>query len=261
MATVSTDAASRLVGCTSHKAPSTTMAQASPMTAHRGKTSDLLLTLRLSPSPATVPSPVEVSYRDLVPTARDLIDAPRRHLRRVYDWTIHWADTTHGLAALFLIAVAESSFFPIPPDVLLIAIVAARPSRWLQAALLCSAGSLLGAAIGYVIGAALMVSVGEPIIAIYGAQHHWDAFVGLAETWGTWFLAAAAFTPIPFKVATIASGAIEMPFVPFLVVSAHRTGRLASSWSPTIVAALRRTGPEACSRTTSTCSRSSSSSC
>ncbi len=148
-----------------------------------------------------------------------IVDVPRRRLRQAYDWTVNWADTPQGLAALFLIALAESSFFPIPPDVLLIAIVAANPRRWLVAAATCSAGSLIGAAVGYVIGAALMATVGQPIIDFYGAAHHWESFVGLAEVWGTWFLAAAAFTPIPFKVATIASGAIEMPFGPFLVVS------------------------------------------
>ena len=148
-----------------------------------------------------------------------MIDVPRIWVRRAYDWTIHWADTPQGLVALFLLAIAESSFFPIPPDVLLIAIVATRPSRWVMAAGLCSGGSFLGAAIGYAIGFGFMATVGEPIIGFYGAEHHWDRFIALADTWGTWFLAAAAFTPIPFKVATIASGAIEMPFVPFLGIS------------------------------------------
>ena len=146
--------------------------------------------------------------------------------RRLYDWTLKWADTKQALAALFLIALAESSFFPIPPDVLLIAILAARPERWIQAAGTCAAGSLVGAAIGYVIGSGLMATVGEPIIAFYGAHHHWDRFTTLADTWGVWFLAAAAFTPIPFKVATIASGAIEMPFARFLIISLiGRAGR------------------------------------
>ncbi len=132
---------------------------------------------------------------------------------------VNWADSPQALTALFLIALVESSFFPIPPDALLIAIVASKPANWLRAAASCSFGSLVGAAVGYAIGSALMVTVGEPIISFYGAEHHWDRFLGLTEDWGTWFLAAAAFTPIPFKVATIASGAIEMPFAPFLLVS------------------------------------------
>ena len=157
---------------------------------------------------------------------RTFLAAPRLLLRRLYDWTIRWADSSQALAALFGIALAESSFFPIPPDVLLIAIVATHPTLWLRAAVTCATGSLVGAAIGYVIGAGLMATVGQPIIDFYGATRHWDRFVSLADEWGIWFLAVAAFTPIPFKVATIASGAIAMPFAPFLFVSLlGRAGR------------------------------------
>ena len=150
-----------------------------------------------------------------VSLSRSILAAPRR----LYDWTLRWADTPQALTALFLVALTESSFFPIPPDVLLIAIVAARPAGWLRAAATCAAGSFIGAAIGYGVGSGLMTAVGDPIIAFYGAHHHWDRFVALAGTWGVGFLAAAAFTPIPFKVATIAAGATAMPFVPFLAVS------------------------------------------
>ena len=139
--------------------------------------------------------------------------------RRLYNWTLQWADTPQALLALALVALAEASFFPIPPDVLLIAIVAARPAAWLRAAAACAAGSLAGAVIGYAIGAFLMAAVGEPIIAFYNAEHHWDRFVELAGQWGVWFLAAAAFTPIPFKVATIAAGATLMPLGPFIVTT------------------------------------------
>ena len=157
---------------------------------------------------------------------RSTLAAPRRLIRRLYDWTIRWADSKQVLAALFGIALAESSFFPVPPDVLLIAIVATHPRLWLRAAITCATGSLVGAAIGYGIGSGLMATVGQPIIDFYGAAHHWDRFVDLASVWGVWFLAAAAFTPIPFKVATIASGAIAMPFAPFLLVSLlGRAGR------------------------------------
>jgi membrane protein YqaA with SNARE-associated domain len=151
---------------------------------------------------------------------RSLLDAPRRWLRATYDWTMHWADTPQSMAALFLIALIESSVFPIPPDVLLIAIVASNPARWLQAAGLTSLGSLVGAAVGYVIGLGFMATVGQRILDFYGAQRHWDTVVALYRgEWGVWFLMAAAFTPIPFKVATIAAGATGMAFVPFLVVS------------------------------------------
>ncbi len=155
--------------------------------------------------------------------------------RRLYDWTLRWADAPQALMALALVALAEASFFPIPPDFLLIAIVAASPPVWLRAAAACSAGSFIGAAVGYGIGATLMTAVGVPIIAFYNAQHHWDRFVALADQWGIWFLAAAAFTPIPFKVATIAAGATMMPLAPFLATSL--LGRAARFF---LVAALLR---------------------
>ena len=151
----------------------------------------------------------------------------RRWARGLYDWTMHWADTRWSLTALFFISLAESSFFPIPPDVLLIAIVAANTRRWLTAALLCTAGSIVGAVVGYAIGASLMPVLGQPIVDFYGAQAHWDRVVGFYNgTWGTLFLLAAAFTPIPYKVATIAAGATGMPMATFVIVSSiGRAGR------------------------------------
>ena len=155
------------------------------------------------------------------------IHAPRRWLRALYDWTMRWADTPQSLWALFAIAFAESSFFPIPPDVLLIAIVASNTRRWLTAAAICTVGSVTGAMLGYVIGWSFMATLGQPIVDFYQAQHYWDRVVTLYRgTWGIWFLAAAAFTPIPYKVATIAAGATGMAFVPFVFVSMiGRAGR------------------------------------
>ena len=155
----------------------------------------------------------------LVSAIATLTAPPRRWVRGLYDWTLHWAETPQSLTTLFFIALIESSVFPIPSDLLLIAIVAARPGVWARAAGICAFGSFIGAAVGYAIGAAFMTTVGEPIIAFYQAQEAWDRFVELASVWGVWILAAAAFTPIPFKVATIASGATGLAFVPFLAVS------------------------------------------
>ncbi|MFN2169367.1 MAG: YqaA family protein [Anaerolineae bacterium] len=153
------------------------------------------------------------------------LNAPRRWLRRLYDWTMHWAETPWSMAALLLIAFAESSFFPIPPDVLLIAIVAAAPGKWLRAAGLCTLGSVTGAVLGYAIGSAFMATLGQPIVDFYHAQQYWDQVVALYNgVWGVWFLAGAAFTPIPYKVATIAAGATHMPFAPFVLVSALGRG-------------------------------------
>lgn len=174
-----------------------------------------------------------------------MLAAPRRWLRQLYDWTLHWAETPQALSALFVIALSESSVFPIPPDVLLIAIVASRPDAWLLAAGLCTAGSVVGAAVGYTIGAAFMATVGHAIVDFYGAQAHWDDVVRLYRgEWGVWFLAGAAFTPIPFKVATIAAGATHMPFGPFVLVCLiGRAGRfvLVSAILRVFGAPVRRT--------------------
>lgn len=155
------------------------------------------------------------------------LNMPRRWARGMYDWTIRWAETPQSLWALFVIALVESSVFPIPPDVLLIAVVAAAPRKWMLAAALCSLGSVVGAALGYGIGYGFMAGIGDAIVEFYGAQHHWDRVVDIyTGPWGLWFLAAASFTPIPFKIATLAAGATGMPFVPFLVISAvGRAGR------------------------------------
>jgi len=156
-----------------------------------------------------------------------VLAAPKRWARALYDWTMHWADTPWSLTALFFIALAESSFFPVPPDVLLIAIVAANTRKWLPAALLCTGGSVVGALLGYYIGASLMPVLGQPIVDFYGAQAQWDRVVELYRgQWGIGFLAVAAFTPIPYKVATIAAGATGMQMVTFVVVSSlGRAGR------------------------------------
>ena len=148
-----------------------------------------------------------------------MLTRTRRWLRALYDWTLDWAESPQAIPALFFIALTESSVFPIPPDVLLIAIVAARPQAWLRAAATCTMGSVVGAALGYVIGASFMVTIGQPIVDFYGGQASWDRVVDFYQGyWGVWFLAGATFTPLPFKVATIAAGATQMPFVPFIIV-------------------------------------------
>ena len=96
---------------------------------------------------------------------------------------------------------------------------------WALAAGLCTLGSVTGALLGYAIGHGFMATLGQPIVDFYHAQHHWDKVVDLYNgTWGVWFLAAAAITPIPYKVATIAAGATGMPFAPFVLVSAVGRG-------------------------------------
>lgn len=139
----------------------------------------------------------------------------------MYNWVESFSTKPGAMWALFIIAFMESSFFPVPPDVLLIALAVAMPKKSMRFAAVCAAGSVLGGMFGYFIGYELMDIIGRPIINFYNAQEYWlkveEAYRGPV---GVWFLVAAAFTPIPYKVATIAAGATLMPFLPFVIASA-----------------------------------------
>ncbi|MCP4590364.1 MAG: DedA family protein [bacterium] len=150
--------------------------------------------------------------------------SPWRIHRRLYDWVLHWAETPYGALALFLLSFAESSFFPIPPDVLLIALVMGARRRWFRFALICTAGSVVGGLAGYGIGAGLMETVGQPIISFYHAEDHWTRVAELYQQYDFWIVFIAAFTPIPYKVFTIASGAFEMNLLGFALVSSVGRG-------------------------------------
>jgi membrane protein YqaA with SNARE-associated domain len=140
-------------------------------------------------------------------------------LRRLYDWVLHWAATPYGTWALFLLAFAESSFFPIPPDVLLIAMCVARPERSFKYALVCSAGSVLGGCLGYLIGWQFMASVGNRIVDFYGLTDKVDTIEALYNTYDAWAVGIAGFTPIPYKVFTIAAGMFKINFSVFMLAS------------------------------------------
>ena len=142
-------------------------------------------------------------------------------LRKLYDWVLHWADTPYGPLALFLLALAESSFFPIPPDALLIALCLGAIKKSWRFALYTSVASVIGGIIGYSIG--------------YGIWPAVDSFFfkyipGFSETlfqqvmanyneYGFWYVFLAGFTPIPYKVFTIASGVFKLNFFLFLLAS------------------------------------------
>lgn len=147
-------------------------------------------------------------------------------LRKLYDWTLAWAGKPHAEWALFWIAFAESSFFPIPPDVLLIPMVVARPQKFLRVATISTIGSVLGAFLGYYIGWGLYEAVGKPIVEFYhlqesvqmvGAKFQENAFLAIFT---------AAFTPIPYKVFTIASGVFNISLITLIIASIiGRAGR------------------------------------
>jgi len=140
-------------------------------------------------------------------------------LRKLYDWILHWAETPYGSWALFLLAFSESSFFPIPPDVLLIALAVAIPRKSLKFALISSIGSVLGGCFGYLIGWQFMQGIGEKIIAFYGLTDMVDYIGTLYRTYDAWAIGIAGFTPIPYKVFTIAAGMFKINFMVFFLAS------------------------------------------
>ena len=140
-------------------------------------------------------------------------------LRGLYDWVLHWAATPYGTWALFLLAFSESSFFPIPPDVLLIALAVAIPEKSFKYALICSVGSVLGGCFGYLIGWQFMTSIGERIISFYGLNQKVAYIAELYSAYDAWAIGIAGFTPIPYKVFTISAGAFKINFWVFLLAS------------------------------------------
>jgi len=141
-------------------------------------------------------------------------------LRRLYSWVLHWAETPYGTWALFVLAFCESSFFPIPPDLLLIALAVSIPKRSLYYALVCSAGSVLGGCLGYLIGWQFMVGIGEKIISFYGLTEKVEYIQSLYMQYDALAIGIAGFTPIPYKVFTISAGAFDINFTVFVIASA-----------------------------------------
>lgn len=142
-------------------------------------------------------------------------------IRRLYDWVLHWAHTPYGTPALATLAMAESSFFPIPPDPLLMALAMSRPERSMWYALVCSACSVVGGMLGYLIGWQLWHLVSDFFFThVPGFTH--EVFNLVAQKYNdNAFLAVftAAFTPIPYKVFTIAGGVFQINFIEFLAAS------------------------------------------
>ncbi len=161
---------------------------------------------------------------------------PTTRLRRLYDWTLSWADTRFAVPALFTLAFVEASFFPIPPDVLLMAMCLGKPKRALRYATVCTAGSVIGGLLGWTIGVQLWRTMGVfdgcPEFAGGGALfeyvpsftcHNFDV-VRQAYQSNAWMaLFTAAFTPIPYKVFTIAAGVFQVA-IPTLI-GASAVGR------------------------------------
>lgn len=139
--------------------------------------------------------------------------------RRLYHWVLSWAEHPQGTWALFALAFAESSFFPIPPDVLLIALCLGRPRRAAWFAFVCTVGSVLGGLAGYAIGMGLYESVGRPILEFYGLTERYAEVQELYRRYDVWAVGIAGLTPIPYKVFTVTAGAFGISLPGFVVAS------------------------------------------
>lgn len=145
--------------------------------------------------------------------------APRSLLRRMYDWCIDAAHKPHAMWTLGAISFAESSFFPVPPDVMLIPMSLAQPARAYAMALWCTIASVAGGIVGYAIGALLYDLVGAWIIQFYGGGDKVEAFRAAYAQWGAAIILLKGFTPIPFKFVTITSGFAGYNFALFVLFS------------------------------------------
>ena len=140
-------------------------------------------------------------------------------LRPAYDWTMAQAEKPYALWMLALIAFVESSFFPIPPDILLIPLVIAARDRAFLIAAVCTAASVVGGLAGYAIGALLFDTIGASVLNFYGYLDKFNEFQASYNAWGAWIVFGAGLTPFPYKVITIASGVSGLDLTVFMVAS------------------------------------------
>jgi membrane protein YqaA with SNARE-associated domain len=151
---------------------------------------------------------------------------PRNLLRRLYDWCIDAAHKPHAMWTMGAISFAESSFFPVPPDVMLIPMALARPERAYLMAAWCTAASVLGGVVGYAIGALLYDSVGAWLMQLYGYTDKVESFRAAYAEWGALIILLKGLTPIPYKIVTITSGFAGYNLALFILFSViARAGR------------------------------------
>lgn len=186
-----------------------------------------------------------MKHESPTPVTDDLSQAraTRNPLRKLYYWTLHWAATPYALPALAILSFAESSFFPVPPDVLLIALCFSTPTRWFKLALWCTLASVAGGLLGYFIGWGLWETVGQPIVRMYNGEAVVESVRAWYENYGFFGVLAAAVTPIPYKVFTIASGMMSFDLLQFVLASTIGRGMRFSWWPGSFVCSAQRSSP------------------
>jgi membrane protein YqaA with SNARE-associated domain len=145
-------------------------------------------------------------------------------LRRFYDRVLQLAASPYAAWWLALVAFAEASFFPIPPDALLIPMALAQPRKAWRFALICTVGSVVGGALGYTIGYYVFDQLARPILDVYGYGNAYAAFQAKFQEYGVWIILIKGLTPIPYKIVTIAAGAAKFAFGTFMAASVVTRG-------------------------------------
>jgi membrane protein YqaA with SNARE-associated domain len=140
-------------------------------------------------------------------------------LRKSYNWILGWGKSPYATYALFVLAFTESSFFPIPPDVLLMALAISMPIKAFRYAFITSVGSVLGGLFGYLIGFYFMDAIGMSVIEFYGLSGKYQYIQALYQQYDAWAVGIAGFTPIPYKVFTITAGAFGIDLKVFVLAS------------------------------------------
>lgn len=145
-------------------------------------------------------------------------------VKATYDYMLNLASRRNAMYFLFAVAFIESSFFPIPPDVMLIPMVLAAPTKAWRIAGIATIASVLGGAFGYAIGVFFFDLIARPILTFYGYMHQFDVFKDYYHEWGAWIVFGAGITPFPYKVITIASGVVNLDFAVFMLASVVARG-------------------------------------
>jgi membrane protein YqaA with SNARE-associated domain len=145
-------------------------------------------------------------------------------IRRLYDWTMQAAAHKNAVPSLFTVSFIESSFFPIPPDVMLIPMVLAERAKAWFFALVATVGSVLGGVFGYLIGFFLFDAIGKPMLEFYGYADKFEKFATQYNEYGAWIVFFFGVTPFPYKVITIASGATALNIAVFMLASVLSRG-------------------------------------
>lgn len=140
-------------------------------------------------------------------------------MKRIYDWMMARARDERAPQALFWVSFVESSFFPIPPDVMLLPMVLANRLKAWWYATVATVGSVIGGMFGYAIGYFFFEQIGKPILVFYGKAQSFDQFTAWFNEWGVWILIVKGMTPFPYKVLTITAGVTAMPLLQFMAAS------------------------------------------